>query len=585
MKKLKSRFNNFSLKTKIVLIIVIVNLLLFSSVASFGLHIITTENNKQLYSSMAASLTYSAENIRKNLENIESMSQMFVVDGNVQGALATLKDTEDTLARKEAYRQLNTVLQNYRTRFGTKYIYYMSLYSGGLSLHTDTARAKKLPVAYVASLRSKAAEQSGTPVWTGDYAEEYGLFLSQQIRRVEPMTLDELGKLNICVRFDKLVENSVNTGSHYDESYYIVMDEEQELYVSPNLPANAAEAVLHMEENTYQVLKLDGKHYFAVRGGIEAFGWQYVSLVSYEESYKAILLAEVLYFFVIILSFILSAIVAGLLISRLMRHIDFLISKMKVFGEKEASFVPSPYDYSGRQDEIGLLHREFDRMAGDIVRYIQTDYANRLLMKDAQIKALEAQIDPHFLYNVLASVNWRAKAIGETKISDMVEALSKLLRATLSGTEEEFTLEMEMALVENYMTIQQIRYEELLQFSMNIPRGLLDAQIPKLTIQPLVENAIRYALEENDEVCKVQVDGCQEAGLLHIYVRNSGSELREDLLQALEDKTAQAQGFGIGLVNIQRRLQLCFGPEYGLHFFNENGMAVVEMRIPYTPKV
>lgn len=583
MDSCKMKINNLPIKTKMILIIFIVNSLLFSSVAIFGLHIITQENNKRLYSAMAASLTYSAGNIQTSLQNIEQMSQLFVTDASVQQHLAALKDTTEPIARKEAYRQLTSALQTYRSRFGGTYIYYTSLYTPTLTMDTDTVRANKLPQEYRQNLLLAAGEKTGAPVWTADYSQDYGLFLSQQACRIEPMTLDDLGKLVTCVRLDKLVEGSVNVSAYYDESYYILLQGDKTLYSSPLLSEDAAKAVAKMEEGSYEVLKINGKHYFAVRGNIAAFGWQYISLVSYEETYRAILLADVLYFLVMLVCLLLSALVANVLISRITRHIALLIARMQRFGGKEATIVPTRYDYSRRNDEIGQLHREFDRMANEIVAYIQTDYTNQILMKDAHIKALEAQIDPHFLYNVLASVNWRAKAIGEEQIPAMVEALSKLLRATLSGQDDDFTLKMEMELVNNYMTIQQIRYEDLLCFTSDIPPELLNARIPKLTIQPLVENAIRYALEENDEECSVQVNACCHEEILYIYVCNSGSAFPENLLESLENNTAKAQGFGIGILNIQKRLQLCFGQEFGLSFTNRGNIAIVQMKIPYQP--
>ncbi|HAN43935.1 MAG TPA: sensor histidine kinase, partial [Ruminococcaceae bacterium] len=198
---------------------------------------------------------------------------------------------------------------------------------------------------------------------------------------------------------------------------------------------------------------------------------------------------------------------------------------------------------------------------------------------------IETQINPHFLYNILESINWRAKAIGEKQISQMVESLGKLLRAALGKTDESFNLSKEIELVNSYMTIQQIRFEDQLHFQLDVPQSLLCASIPKLTIQPLVENAIHYSLEQNTEDCFIKIEVKLVDGDIIIDVKNTGSQFEDNLLEKLTQSQIKPHGFGIGLLNIHNRIQLTFGEAYGLEFFNENGNAVARVKIPFSPAV
>lgn len=132
-----------------------------------------------------------------------------------------------------------------------------------------------------------------------------------------------------------------------------------------------------------------------------------------------------------------------------------LVDKMKQFGQDESTLPVSEEAYANRVDEAGILHRQFDQMTVEIQSLIQQNYVNEILTKDARLKALESQINPHFLYNALESVNWRAKAIGATDISEMVQALGDLLRATLSNKNEYFTVRHELHIVNDYITIQK----------------------------------------------------------------------------------------------------------------------------------
>lgn len=584
MKRMRLLLANLPLKRKIMLILLAVNVLLFGVIATVGLRVITEENNKLLYRATAASLSYSATSVSSALTEVERLSELLLTDATVQEQLVVMQESaDDIIARSTAYRLLNQTLQAYRQQFLSSNIYYISLYGESLSLHTDTARAQKLPAAEREKILNAGLVADGKPAWVQDYCPEQGLFLARAVRRIKPMELDTLGVLNICVRFDGLVEDRTDISAQYETAYYLVLDGETPLYASPGLPDEVFRAAQGVEPSGYRVLDLDGKSYFAVRGEIPGYDWQYLSLVSYDSTRRAVFMSNVLFFAVMLGGLFVTSLLCSVLVNRVTAHFGTLINKMQTFGENETALVTTPYDYTERRDEIGQLHRQFDSMAQQIIHYIETDYANRLMMKDAQIKALEAQIDPHFLYNVLASISWRAQAIGEQKIDSMVQALGKLLRTTLSADEESFTLAKELLLVQSYMTIQQLRFEDELRFETQVPQGLLDAEIPKLSLQPLVENAIRYGLEENADGCLVRVQARQIEDELVIEVANSGSRFPPDLLRRLESNELHAHGFGIGIVNIHKRLRLMFGEAYGLVFCNEDNMAVVQMHIPYRP--
>lgn len=239
-----------------------------------------------------------------------------------------------------------------------------------------------------------------------------------------------------------------------------------------------------------------------------------------------------------------------------------------------------PYDYSGRTDEIALLHQYFDSMANEITTLINNDYKLKLEMRTMQIKSLEAQINPHFLYNTLESINWRAKACKNQEISQMVESLGTLLRASLSKKKSLVPLKEELELVQCYMTIQKIRFEERLQYAIHIDDSLLFTPLPSLSLQPLVENAIKYGLEKSIDDCTIILAAQKEGNQVIISVQNNGSLFEDNLLAKLNTSEKKADGFGIGLLNIHQRVQLLFGEEYGLSCENRNGFAVACIRVP-----
>ena len=257
---------------------------------------------------------------------------------------------------------------------------------------------------------------------------------------------------------------------------------------------------------------------------------------------------------------------------------------MDDFSKNELTIAPSAYDYGARNDEIGTLHQRFDRMALRIRTLVDTNYRNELLRKEAQLKALESQINPHFLYNTLESINWRAKASKNAEISMMAESLGTLLRSTLSNQESLVTLKYELDLVQAYMTIQKIRFEDRLDFTQAVDEGLDNLLIPPLSIQPLIENAIRYGMEEMTETCHVELFVHRVGSQVLIKVKNNGSMFEDELLESLKNKSRKPNGFGIGLLNIDHRVRLLFGHNCGLVLNNENDCAAAEIYIPYQMK-
>lgn len=318
---------------------------------------------------------------------------------------------------------------------------------------------------------------------------------------------------------------------------------------SITLTPEEADTLLTPFDKPYRIQNLSGQKYFVVKNTIPDVNWDFFCLVPYSLVYNSILIARIMFFAVVFVSIVLCILLSRHLIRSLTRHIDTLIYKIKSFARDDGTFSPSAYqfDYRERKDELGILHQQFDKMALQIQHLINVNYKNELLVKDAQLKALETQINPHFLYNTLESINWRAKASGEVDISRMVEALGYLLRAALSQSSKTVTLLQELDFVRCYLTIQQTRYDDQLDYVLEADESLQDIQVPKLLIQPLVENAIRHALEEMVETCSIRIRVYHDNSQIYIQVENSGSSFPDNLLKKLENGSIQPDGFGIGL--------------------------------------
>lgn len=151
---------------------------------------------------------------------------------------------------------------------------------------------------------------------------------------------------------------------------------------------------------------------------------------------------------------------------------------------------------TNRLDEIGVLYKSYNSMAVLINELIIERYKSEIREKQIQIKALQSQINPHFLYNTLQSISGLALEKGMTEIDNAISALGSMLRYSMESVEDMVTIKDELLHVENYFYIQKLRYEDNIKYSINVPDEFLKIPIPKLTLQPIVENAIKHGVEK-----------------------------------------------------------------------------------------
>ena len=548
--------------------------------ALFAMNGVMKKNQKLLYNTIANSLVYSSYHIRSILQSVEVTSSMIIADRVIQDNLVIMNNEKASPERNIASRKLYDTLHTYYFSFNNKYLDYMCLYYEDTPIPTNACYTLLPSDKGYQDIKNTAYKYDGAIQWLSSYGDEKGLLLVRSIRQIKNMSLDTLGFLTIKIDMNEIIQDATNFGNQFSNASFILLDNKEVLYCSDSISESEAETLMNLNSN-YDVVALGKHQYFAVKDIIPEYNLDYICLVSYDSIQQYISKIYIFYILIIVVSILLSLSLSTSLVQNIIKHFEFLIEKMRAFQDSDMKVILNLYDYSNRQDELGIIHTHFDTMANKIKDLVQKNYINEILRKDAQLKALESQIDPHFLYNTLESVNWRARAIGERQISLMVESLGNLLRATLDHTAEDFSLKEELKLVEYYMTIQQIRYEDRLQYQLIVDSTLLDASLPKLSIQPLVENAIRYALEEITEECYICLTVSLNGTHIEIRVKNNGSQFEEDLLNKLKKKEIHPHGFGIGLINIDQRIKLKFGNHYGLTFYNEEDFAIAMITIPY----
>ena len=323
---------------------------------------------------------------------------------------------------------------------------------------------------------------------------------------------------------------------------------------------------------------LDEKLYMGYRE-IDQTDWRLVSVIPvnsvFSEGQQVLLNTAVLYLLFVALACVTALLLSGSLAKRLSLVVE------KINQNREKNLVP--FQDNSDKDEIGQLVFNYNAMVGRINQLIeeQTETAEKL--KVSEVRALQAQINPHFLYNMLDMINWLAQSGKQREVSLAVQTLSKFYKLTLSKKNITTSIREELRHVELYVKLQNMRYEDTISFLIDVPDEILDFEIPKLILQPIVENSIQHGIFEKDSkkgtiVIMAWMDG---ADIIFVVSDDGVGILPEKLPFILDGTYEDGKGSNIGIYNTHLRLQLLYGREYGLCYESTPGRGTeVQVRLP-----
>lgn len=244
-----------------------------------------------------------------------------------------------------------------------------------------------------------------------------------------------------------------------------------------------------------------------------------------------------------------------------------------------------------RKDEFGQMSENFNIMANKLEDYMEQQVKAQQELNASHIAMMQAQMNPHFLYNTLDTMKWLAKANHIPEIATMSAGLARILRTSISS-EQFIRLKEELDFVKSYVEIQKIRYSDRFRYEISVPQPLEACIVPKLVVQPIVENAIIHGLEEcEDGLIQVTVSEreetyykeetvCREKRLF-IEVKDNGCGIPEEIMECLNSKDRDALAGHIGFYNVDTIIRLHYGEQYGLHVSRpEEGGTCVEITLP-----
>lgn len=330
--------------------------------------------------------------------------------------------------------------------------------------------------------------------------------------------------------------------------------------------------------------RLDGTDYFVIRQTLPSYPLTLITMLPSKSLLSEYYLHRNFTFLIggilLVLCLFLSTVLAKTMSGRIIR----LTSRMKQVKKGELISLPSSIIQG--KDEIGELTSTYNYMIHAMEDLIEKEYLLGQETKNAELKILQAQINPHFLYNTLDMIQWFAEEGMLSQIEESVSSLATFYRLSLSNGKEFISLREEMEHVRSYIRLQKLRFPDTFLYEEELDEGLLDYLLPKTTLQPLVENAITHGLQESKRIpghLLIKIEK-EEGKNIRIRILDDGAGMKKPPRTTPNGGTSRENsGHGFGIPNVSSRLTLLYGPGYGVVFeqnIPEGTIAIVRIPIP-----
>ncbi|TVX98603.1 cache domain-containing sensor histidine kinase [Cohnella terricola] len=330
------------------------------------------------------------------------------------------------------------------------------------------------------------------------------------------------------------------------------------------------------QEDSYNVVNWNGHKYISVNHPLPYAGWSMRSLTPYESVTSKI---GAIFNYVVILQIAFFLLFAIVLFYFLNQWTMPIMKLARTAIKVEKGFLEERSEVIGR-DEVGHLGLAFDRMLdrfAEMIKQIEWEQSRKRI---AELELLQAQVNPHFLFNTLNSIRLRAILKGEHEIGEIIGSLSTLLRMTINRNNEFVPLHEEVATVEHYMRLMNYRHSEGVVLSVNLASDTLLEAIPRFTLQPLVENAYLHGLRQKQGV--ISISSWKQANLLYIEIKDNGIGMMQEKMLEIKNGVSRS---GIGLKNVSERLKIIYGEMFDMAMDSSPGEGLtITLIIPLNGK-
>ncbi len=600
-----SIIRNTKIQLRLILILILLSVvpLLITSIFSYNQSSSAIKNKTSTYSAQV--MNQVGVNIERELNRLENDSIEIEFSDLTQSTLVNIKN----MSEWEKENVQLTMKENLVKKFSFLHdVSDVLLYTNDgkkIEAYGDRSFKLNLKKEFLDSYLKELIENGGTPIWKSlsvDVEERLVKFATsaEQMNRSDGILLgravlsletgDIIGTLLIRTneRFFSNIYRNIDMGKNAD---IFIVDSDGKVVSSRNNSIPVAkqfkdpilvQELLNRTENqerTFNML-VDGRKHLVAFSYLKGPDWFIVSTIpySYLNAESMTLLTDIM--LLVLGCSILSVLLSYIYTLTISKPLNRLIKTMNEVkrGNLSVNLVDSS------KDEIGEVVGNFNTMLNEIKNLMESVKSNEMQKRKAEIKTLQAQINPHFLSNTLNTVRWLAEAQKASNIEALVSSLIQLLHVSMGKGGDFITMREEVEYIKSYINIQEYRYYDKFRVVFEIEEEILDYKILKFLIQPVVENSIIHGIEPMTEQGLISIKGFKDGDVLKIRVTDNGEGIPSDKLSKLLTVGGydnKSKFSGIGINNVNERIQINFGEKYGLHIESVPKLyTTVELTLP-----
>ncbi|WP_219835772.1 sensor histidine kinase [Paenibacillus sp. R14(2021)] len=413
----------------------------------------------------------------------------------------------------------------------------------------------------------EVTKRNGKPYW---YAINDGEFMVYSRLITSNKFNETLGFVRIIVPSYRL-ESVLNKFQAMDKGFLLLIDHHLNPIIGRSQDAKELTRSLTFEDSEKNgYLAFRGNRMLITRYEVDKTDWMFVSAVPMNDILQGTAQIRQYFLNTVIIILLVTITIAIWTTQRFTRPFKQFIRLMK---DVEKNNFKSRMEVTTK-DEIGQLAVSYNRMAQRVDSLIKEVYEQQILKNEAEWNALQTQINPHFLYNTLDSINWIARSHKITEIVKMVTALSKLFKLSLSKTDKLITVAEELSYIRYYSQIQETRFSDRISIIVDVPDSVMQYRIPRFILQPLVENSIVHGLERKEGQGQVHIKGAENGDKLFFIIQDNGVGIPEPKLKTLLSMNGKDHNH-LGLSNVDERIKLLYGQQWGLKIDSIEGEGTI----------
>ncbi|MCP2033585.1 two-component system sensor histidine kinase YesM [Planomicrobium sp. HSC-17F08] len=586
------KFLDINLRAKLIIVILLASLIPILLLGFFSYHYITGLLQEETSKNEQQKLTSANNQLMNFLQDVEQMSLFFSKNDAVKDILAS--PSKDPVEKHKDYQAINELFNTVLSVKKWEVDVYLIGLNGDRYFSSEYLPPTYNQIRENWGVFRQASEANGSLVWDTNYSinklEDQEVVMTAGRQIVDPSTNKKLGYIMIDVKsasFSTIYKqnNDADTEQFFllDKEGYTIFSNLDKEKIGTQLDIPFLDKVLNGDSGFSNLKWEETPSIFSYHTSDDA-GFKLISIIPLGTVLQKNNLIFNLTWNFALVGIILSAWVAYYLSTTVTRPLYKLIYLM---NEVEKGNLDIRFN-SRYNDDIGVFGNRFNRMLSRLKALLQDSYEKQVRMKEAELKALRAQINPHFLYNTLETVNWLARLNGSQDISKIVVSLGEIMRYSIKKGDNFVTVEEDIKQLKNYLKIQEFRYRNKFDSELIIDETLDKELIPSLIIQPLVENAMIHGLESKLEKGQITVILAAKPEGIAITIEDDGTGMDAETLRLVNrdvNENLSLNPTSIGIENVRKRLYLSYGNQFkwSLHSALDQGTRI-EILVPYQDK-